>query len=241
MRLVFIRHGDPDYVHDCLTEKGRKEAACLAERVKKWNIDDIYISPLGRAQETASYSLKALHREGVTLDWLQEFWYPITDPVTGRHGVPWDFMPEYFTSQEGFYDRHNWFDTKVLASNPELKNAALNVYKEWDALLASYGYVREGGIYKTTAVAREKEECTLVFFCHLGVSLLLLGYLFGISPSVLWQTIFVAPTSVTIVGSEERVPGIASFRAQVIGDTTHLHDGKEPISSAGFFGTIAEL
>lgn len=241
MRLIFIRHGDPDYVNDCLTTKGRREAACLAERVKNWKIKDIYLSPMGRAQETASYSLKALHRDGITLDWLQEFWHPITDPVTGRKGVPWDFMPEYFTSRESFYDRHNWFDTEVLATNPDLKAAALQVYKEWDSLLASYGYIRDGGIYRTASASQEQKDCTLVFFCHLGVSLLLLGYLFGISPSVLWQTIFVAPTSVTIVDSEERIPGVASFRAQVIGDTTHLHDGKEPISSAGFFGTIAEL
>ena len=30
MRLLFIRHGDPDYEHDTLTEKGRREAALLA-------------------------------------------------------------------------------------------------------------------------------------------------------------------------------------------------------------------
>ena len=30
MRLIFIRHGEPDYERDTLTEKGMKEAACLA-------------------------------------------------------------------------------------------------------------------------------------------------------------------------------------------------------------------
>lgn len=34
MRLLFIRHGDPDYVHDTLTEKGHREAALLAERAQ---------------------------------------------------------------------------------------------------------------------------------------------------------------------------------------------------------------
>ena len=32
MRILMIRHGDPDYVHDSLTEKGKVEAALLAER-----------------------------------------------------------------------------------------------------------------------------------------------------------------------------------------------------------------
>ncbi|MBQ9791366.1 MAG: hypothetical protein IJW28_02155, partial [Clostridia bacterium] len=45
------------------------------------------------------YSVKALGKETTTLDWLQEFWCPVTDPTTGRFGVPWDFMPEYFTKE----------------------------------------------------------------------------------------------------------------------------------------------
>lgn len=38
MRLIFIRHGDPDYVHDTLTEKGKREAELLAQRVKNWDV-----------------------------------------------------------------------------------------------------------------------------------------------------------------------------------------------------------
>jgi hypothetical protein len=29
MRIIFVRHGEPDYEHDCLTETGRKQAAVL--------------------------------------------------------------------------------------------------------------------------------------------------------------------------------------------------------------------
>lgn len=53
MELWIIRHGDPDYVHDSLTEKGVREAKLLAERLSKYNISKIYCSPLGRAQKTA--------------------------------------------------------------------------------------------------------------------------------------------------------------------------------------------
>lgn len=31
MRILLIRHGDPDYVRDTLTEKGHREAALLGE------------------------------------------------------------------------------------------------------------------------------------------------------------------------------------------------------------------
>ncbi len=32
MRILMIRHGDPDYEHDSLTETGKKEAALLDRR-----------------------------------------------------------------------------------------------------------------------------------------------------------------------------------------------------------------
>lgn len=238
MRLIFIRHGDPDYEKDTLTEKGWREARLLSERTKNWNVDDVYVSPLGRAQATASFSLKAWNKKATTLDWLREFWYPITDPTTGRFGVPWDFMPEFFTKEERFYDKDHWFDTPILASNAELKQKALQVFQEFDALLASYGYVREGRLYRVDEAKKKKDDVTLVFFCHLGVSLMLLGYMTGISPSVLWQSVFVAPTSVTILNAEERMNHAAFFRTQVIGDTKHLSDAGEEISSAGAFSDI---
>ncbi len=48
MRLIFIRHGDPDYVHDTLTEKGKREAELLAQRVKNWDVSKFYVSPVAR-------------------------------------------------------------------------------------------------------------------------------------------------------------------------------------------------
>lgn len=49
MRLIFIRHADPDYVKDSLTEKGWREAELLARRTAQWKVDHIFCSPLGRA------------------------------------------------------------------------------------------------------------------------------------------------------------------------------------------------
>ena len=41
MQFLIIRHGDPDYVHDSLTEKGFREAELLARRLKKEGVDKI--------------------------------------------------------------------------------------------------------------------------------------------------------------------------------------------------------
>ena len=69
MRLIFVRHGEPDYVNDTLTEKGWREAELLAERISKWNVTKFYCSPLGRARDTASCTLKKMNRTAQTIDW----------------------------------------------------------------------------------------------------------------------------------------------------------------------------
>ena len=45
MKLLIVRHGDPDYAKDSLTEKGWREARYLSERLIKMGIDDFYVSP----------------------------------------------------------------------------------------------------------------------------------------------------------------------------------------------------
>lgn len=87
MRLILIRHGDPDYEHDTLTQKGRREAALLAERTKTWKVDDVYTSPLGRARATAQPSLQNWGKEAVILDWAQEFFYLVPDGKGRAHRV----------------------------------------------------------------------------------------------------------------------------------------------------------
>ena len=54
MKILLIRHGDPDYEKDSLTEKGWHEAELLAQRMAELEIQSFYVSPLGRAKDTAS-------------------------------------------------------------------------------------------------------------------------------------------------------------------------------------------
>jgi probable phosphoglycerate mutase len=239
MRIIFIRHGDPNYEKDCLTEKGVREAKLLAKRVAKWeNITQFYCSPLGRAKETASYSLEAVGREAITYEWMKEFVYFIDDPVTGRHGVPWDLMPAYWTEIPEMYDKEGWKQTALYRSNDELLPAYDGVCKGLDELLSSYGYTRHHNYYLTDPEKQSdaaNAEDTIVIFCHLGVTCIMLSHLLGISPVPLLHGFYLAPTSVTILASEERMDGNAIFRVQVMGDVIHLLTGGEPVSGAGYF------
>mgnify|MGYP000433862946 FL=1 len=44
MKLLIVRHGDPDYSIDSLTEKGWREAELLSEKLSKLDIKDFYVS-----------------------------------------------------------------------------------------------------------------------------------------------------------------------------------------------------
>ncbi len=239
MRIIFIRHGDPDYVHDSLTEKGFREAKLLGKRAKNWDVDDVYVSPLGRAQKTAEYVLEATNKTAITYDWLKEFYVRITDPETGHDRIPWDFMPKVWTSWKESYDINEWYKHPVMQTG-DVEQEFKKVCTEFDKLLSGYGYVRKDNYYETQAGGElgKASEKTIVFVCHLGVSFVMMAHLLGISPMLLWHGFFVAPTSVTVLNSEERVKNQAFFRVQEFGDVRHLFEGNEPISGSGYFTDV---
>lgn len=233
MKLYIVRHGDPDYVSDSLTERGAREAELLADRLEKLDFAAAYVSPLGRARETAEATLQRLHREAETLDWLQEVPLRRRDPELPWETVIWDWLPEKWTAVPDFYDREAWMHVPVMeaAGAPawvSKVNAGL------DALLARHGYVREGETYR----AEKPNRDSIVLFCHFGVECLLLSHLLGISPMPLWHGTCALTTSVTTVATEERREGTASFRMLTFGDISHLTAaGVEPSFSGRFCET----
>lgn len=49
MEIWIVRHADPDYEHDSITEKGVREAGLLADRLAKQDFDAAYCSPYGQS------------------------------------------------------------------------------------------------------------------------------------------------------------------------------------------------
>lgn len=72
MQVLLVRHGDPDYEKDTLTDKGLAEARALAGSLRNVPIDAIYVSPMGRARRTMEYTAGIKGIEAMTLDWLHE-------------------------------------------------------------------------------------------------------------------------------------------------------------------------
>lgn len=234
MKLVIIRHGDPDYSIDSLTEKGWREAELLSRRLDGMNVSAFYLSPLGRAKDTASITLKKINREAVILPWLREFQATIIDERTGKKRIPWDWLPSEWTGVDEYYDKDLWYTTPIMRAG-NVGEEALRVYAGLDKMLRVHGYEREGRLYR--AVRPNKD--TIILFCHFGVECVMLGHLIGVSPMVLWHGMCAAPASVTTLVTEERRKGIASFRISSFGDISHLYAaGEEPSFAARFCETF---
>lgn len=254
MRLIFIRHAEPDYARDSLTAKGFREAGLLSQRIKNWNVTAFYTSPKGRAKDTAAPTLKILNRTALECGWLREFTYPIDASLhpVGK-SICWDMTPDYLDAHPILFNPDRWIEDPLMQSG-QIDSIYRSVCQEFDALLASYGYVQKGFLYQSPPdrlptnhymnyngnTLEDMKECrtddtTLVFFCHLGVMMVLMSHLLHISFCALTHGFFVAPSSVTVLASEERIPGSAFFRAQVVGDTSHLSAANEPVSYYGYF------
>lgn len=235
MKIVIIRHGDPDYEKDSLTEKGWREAKLLAERISKLEVKDFYVSPLGRARDTASLTLKKMGRTAAECDWLREFPPQISRPdVKDRKMIAWDWLPEDWTADAAYFDRDAWCQTEIMKEGG-VDKAYRYVTENLDKLLAEHGYVREGEIYR----AEHSNRDTIVFFCHFGLECVLLSHLMNVSPMILWHHACAAPTAVTTLVTEERRRGKAVFRMGSFGDISHLYmGGEEPAFAARFCETF---
>lgn len=230
MKLIFIRHGDPDYSIDSLTERGWMEAELLSEKMKNVKMDYIYVSPLGRAKDTAKVTLEKIDREAEELPWLQEFPVRIKRPDAGGNlKVSWDWVPEDWVNNMDFYDLEHWTDHELFKG--DVKKEVDYINESLDKLLEKHGYKRNGMMYDAVNANND----TIVFFCHFAVTCVMLGHILNISPMVMWHGTCAAPTSVTTVNTEERRKGKASFRMASFGDVSHLYaKGVEPAFAARF-------
>ena len=215
MRILLIRHGEPDYTTDTLTPTGRREAELLSRRMAAYHIRDYYVSPLGRARETAEYTLRAAGREAEILPWLAEFRARYYDAEAGHERICWDLKPRVWTAHPELADPENWADSPVYAGGN-----AREVWEETrsgvDALMSRYGFRRDGAVWLSEHNCRD----TIALFCHFGVSCVLLSHLMNVSPFVLWHMLCLQPSSVTELVTEERQQGTAAFRALQIGGIT---------------------
>ena len=234
LRILLIRHAEPDYTVDSLTPKGRAEAELLSRRLIRYDIRDFYVSPLGRAKDTAAFTLNKLDREAEVLPWLREFRGSYPDPETGkRRIVAWDLKPRIWKTFPGVMDIDTWYDAPAFAGG-DVREVWQETVEGVNELLGRYGCYKDGPVWRF----EQNGDFTIALFCHFGISMVILGYLIGVSPMILWHHFLCFPSSVSEVVTEERIKGEVSFRIVKLGDLTHLEAAEEKRSTAGLFPEV---
>ena len=218
MRIIFVRHGEPDYARDCLTDEGRRQAAAAAVRLAGEGISRIYASPCGRAAETAAYTARALGLDVQTLDFMREItWGGPGLPVEGH---PWT-LGDWLIERENFdYYGANWREHPYFRDNAATR-CCDEIAVRFDALLARHGYRRDGGRYLCAGGADE----TVALFSHGGSGGCALSRLLALPLPYVLSVMPYDFTSIIIVELPAREGAFVRPRLELFNDCRHIRRG----------------
>ena len=223
MRIVFVRHGEPDYARDCLTELGRVQAKKAAQRLLGEGIGEIYASPLGRARETAQAAAEVLGLPVKTLDFMEEVrWGSADGEALYAGGHPWAIADEM--ARQGMeLNRPDWRDAPWFRTN-RVVECVDRVERGIDEWLAGFGYLREGKHYRHTA--EEEQHKTVALFSHGGSSCAAMGHILGLPFPYAIALLHLDFTGITVVRLDSRAGIGAIPQLKCSNDTAHLRDGQ---------------
>ena len=177
MRIIFVRHGEPDYARDCLTEVGKEQAKAVAERLSNEDIDEIWSSPLGRAMETAGAISDKFNMPIKTIDFMREVLWGSTDgkPLFSD-GHPWNIVDEM--ARQGInLNQTDWKESSYFKTN-KVTECVERIDDEIDKWLDEQGYKRKG-FYYYHKIQEEKHK-TIVLVSHGGSSAAAMGHILNI-------------------------------------------------------------
>ncbi|TDE14915.1 histidine phosphatase family protein [Jiangella asiatica] len=217
MRLLVIRHADPDYAADAITERGRREADALAAWLSSQDVTHVFTSPMGRARQTARPTAAATGLRPHVLPWTAELRMVKVADSLGGVGPVWNLPGELVRGGRDLPTTVDW-DRLPALTGYDFRARFEQLRRDSDAFLAELGYRRENGVYRAAA----PDEDVVAVFCHAGFGLAWLAHLLALPLTLTWCGLYLAPTSVTTVLMERRSPGLAVPRALAIGDTSHL-------------------
>lgn len=219
MRIIFIRHGNPDYELDELTELGHIQARAVAEALSGEGIERIYASTHRRAMQTAEYTAKALGLPIQACDFIRE----LTARLKKDPNAPWtpECSPwlrslEYKNRALPLLDP-DWRSYEPFADidTPEQID---RLYRELDEWLLSLGIERCGLYYKLN----NPKYNTVAMFCHAMSYSASLAHIFNLTYPFVLLSFSMPQTGVTVIEFKNEENGFAFPRLMRVGNVDHL-------------------
>ena len=223
MLLYIVRHGDPDYVTDTLTERGKLQAEAVGKRIADSKIDRIFSSPMGRAKQTAEPACRLLGLNYTIEEWTHEVederLTPFPDGVKKSISV----IQNTYYRQNGNMDlgyNQAYECNGIKESN--MKTAVDYIEKNGKYFLERLGYKEENGIYRILYKNNEK----VALFCHAVFSLAWLSVLLHIPLHTMWSSFYPTHTGVTVLEFKNNENGFTAPKCLCFSDMSHLYSEK---------------
>lgn len=223
MLLYIIRHGDPIYKPDSLTEKGIRQAEALSRRMKNSGINVVYSSSNNRARMTAEPTCKLLGLKCHIEDWMSEdhAWREFSTEIAGNRRN-WAFHVQntviktdavYTASSGEWHEAPYLQDTRAQEGYARITGCS-------NDFLARLGYEREGGIIYR--VARPSDN-RVAAFCHQGFGTIWLAQLLAMPPHFFWANFDLSHSSVTILEFANHDNGYTAPKCLCLSDLSHIY------------------
>ena len=223
MRIIFVRHGEPDYAHDCLTETGRRQAAAAAERLAGEGISGIWASPMGRAAETASFTAQKLGLPVQILDFMHEVrWAGFRAEGVPEDGHPWTLSDWMITREDFDFYANDWRKHPYFAQNAVTQEFD-RVAAAFDRFLLEHGYRHEG----TRFLCETDRQETLAVFSHGGSGACVLASLLALPFPYVCTVLPYDYTSIIILEFPVRKGEYVHPRVELFNDIAHIRGKSE--------------
>ncbi|MCB1001275.1 MAG: histidine phosphatase family protein [Acidimicrobiales bacterium] len=182
MEIVFIRHGEPEWVREGrnvdnppLTARGVRQAEAMAVALAGEHFDEVYCSPLVRARQTAAPLFAALGRSETIDPWLEEIRNPIWQ------GTPQDVADQAYAEQRRRNAHDRWAG---LDGGEPMRDFVDRIHLGCTLFLAEREVRRLPGDYSLWEMAEPERRIALV--AHAGTNSVAICHLLGI-PAVPWE------------------------------------------------------
>lgn len=217
MWLTLIRHAEPAYVVDGisytdppLTERGREQAILLAKRVSRWSIDEIWVSGMVRAQQTAEPLVEATGIEPQVMEWLNE----IRNPPEWD-GSPADEIEEFFATSQNRSVEEMW---EGAPGGESFRDFHKRIHSGIEETFAERGITQTGDHHLWQGV----DDRRVVVVAHGGTNALIIGKLLGVEPTPWeWDRFTHVHSGVSRLLSQPTA-GYYSWSLRALSDRSHL-------------------
>ena len=181
MEIVLIRHGQPEWVRDGLnvvdpplTDLGHRQAAAMAEHLAGESFDEVLVSPLTRARQTAAPLFERLGRPETIDPWLEE----IRDP--GWHGTPAEKAQQAYDEMRSRPVHHRW---DGLEGGESIREFTDRIHAGAASFLDSRGVALQEHDHDLTVWSIAEPGRRIALVAHAGTNSVTMGHLLGLDPT----------------------------------------------------------